>query len=538
MIEDAAIVLLFLTFIAFSARRGLTYLHIYQQEEYDSGRFLKWIFKNRAFDKRLTAAMILVSTTPMFLPILISVFAAFLVIGLATYFEKDPRRDSKKKLVMTSRAQRIYFPALIMIILSSLWCFVIPSNLFLFIFSIQAIPFAIMLINLILAPFEFLLQRGYWTEAHNKVQDLRPTVIAITGSYGKTSVKHILGHILKMQAPTLIMPGSINTPMGITRIIRRRLVPQHKYLIVEMGAYGRGSIERLCKLTPPDMGIITAVGHAHYERFKTLDAVAETKYELAQAVLRKDDGKVIAHERTLRFDKPWEIRDANPDKFIVCGDEEPAGGESYMRRDDLAIKDVTQLKIGLVVNFTWKDKNYEITAPLFGVHHGHNLVLAYVAALELGIDKRDIQTALSRLPQIQHRLEVKKQSNGTTIIDDAYNSNPSGFISALDLLGTLGKDKRKILITPGMVEMGKAHKEAHEKVGTYAGKICDVALVVQAKRIPSFVKSFETTSGGKTLIKTDSFDEAQKWVSENQQDGDVILVENDLPDLYERVPKI
>src|SRR6202050_4878731 len=109
-------------------------------------------------------------------------------------------------------------------------------------------------------------------------------VIAVTGSYGKTSVKHILGHVLETAAPTLITPGSVNTAMGIARVVRERLQPHHRYFVVEMGAYGPGSIRRLCALTPPKMGLVTAIGMAHYERFKTLETVAAAKFELAEAV--------------------------------------------------------------------------------------------------------------------------------------------------------------------------------------------------------------------------------------------------------------
>src|SRR5206468_12245453 len=129
--------------------------------------------------------------------------------------------------------------------------------------------------------------------AHSKLQRLNPVVIGVTGSYGKTSVKHILGHVLETAGPTLITPGSVNTAMGIARVIRERLQPHHRYLVVEMGAYGIGSIRRLCALTPPRLGIISAIGKAHYERFKSLDAVAQAKFELAEAAAG-NGGSVVA----------------------------------------------------------------------------------------------------------------------------------------------------------------------------------------------------------------------------------------------------
>ncbi len=543
MIDIAVMLLLFLTFAAFAGKRGLTYMHIYQQEEYDTGRFFKWLLSNLVFDKRLSMALLIPAGLSSFLTILPDLYVGFVIFAcfaIAAYVEKDPRKDSKKKLALTARAKRIFFPATALSAFLASWCFFAGMHPLLWIVNIQIIPFSIILVNSALQPFEQRTQKAFWQEAYNKMVDYQPKVIAITGSFGKTSVKHILGHILKMHAPTLITPGSVNTPMGITRIIREELEPEHKFFVVEMGAYGPGSIEGLCHLTPPDIGIITAIGHAHYERFKSLETVAAAKYELADSVLRKDDGIMIVHERTLRFEHAQEIRQAHKGQFIVCGDkpDEHSMQPCFLEDGDLEILAIEQLKDGLMVRFTWKRVEHEVTAPLFGLHHGHNIVLAFTTALALGIEAKDIQTALTGLPQIQHRLEVKPQANGTVIIDDAYNSNPTGFRSALELLNTLGQEGRKILITPGMVELGSAHTEAHEKIGRFAGQVCDVAVVVKGQRIPSFIDGFKAMGNNKMLHEVESFAEAQSWVSQNRMDGDVILVENDLPDLYERVPRL
>lgn len=542
MIEIASIVVLFLTFMGFTVKRTLTYMHVFQQEEYDSGRLIKWIVGNSAFDKRLTLILAMAVGASFFIEQLFVTFIIFFGFALMTFLEKDPRKDSKKKLVSTARAKRIFYPSYILSVVAGSWCFIAPQESWIWILNVHLIPFMIMVVNLFLSPFEEMIQKKFLREAQNKVADLQPTVIGITGSFGKTSVKHILGHILKMDAPTLITPGSVNTPMGITRIIREQLTEEHKYLVVEMGAYGPGSIKRLCDLTPPDMGIITAIGHAHYERFKSLDTVAKTKYELAQSTLRKDDGQMIIHERTLRFDVARAIKEQAPDNFIVCGEPPPVDAskqvdKSYLKKGDLEIQAVEQRSTGLEVKFHWKSTLHIVEAPLYGLHHGHNIVLAFVAAFELGVPAQDIQAALNTLPQIEHRLEVKKQADGTTIIDDAYNSNPVGFQSALSLMTTIATG-RKILITPGMVELGKAHNEAHAKIGESAGELCDVAIVVKGKRIPTFIKGFKKTGNGKTLKEVDTFDDAQKWVAKNKQSGDTILIENDLPDMYERIPKI
>jgi UDP-N-acetylmuramoyl-tripeptide--D-alanyl-D-alanine ligase len=388
----------------------------------------------------------------------------------------------------------------------------------------------LMLGNRLLQPVENAIQKKFWNEAHEKLLALKPTVIGITGSFGKTSVKHILGHVLKMQARTLITPGSVNTPMGITRIIRERLDESIKYFVVEMGAYAPGSIEKLCKLAPPDMGIVTAIGHAHYERFKTLDVVAETKFALPIAALAKN-GKVVVAEQVLNFPYTKQVYKDHAGDFIVCGEGE---------NNALRIWAVSQSDSGIDVTITWKGENYVLELPLFGEHHGHNAALVFAAAATLGMAPEHIIAALKSTPQIEYRLEIKRQPDSSIIIDDAFNSNPTGFKSALEVLSMLATENqgRAILITPGMVEMGAAHDDEHYKIGTIAGGICDVALIVMPERIGAFIKGFKESGPTKTIIEMRSFAEAAKWLDANRKRGDVVLIENDLPDIYEAVPRI
>ena len=541
MIELASISLVFFAFATFGLKRLLTYIHVLQQDDYENSRLMKWVMGNAAFDKRTSLVLLILGGAAFYVDPFFINFLIFICFVAFAYRERDPRKNSKKKLVSTARVKRIFWPSILVITALGLpgiyfqhpWAWII---------IVQLILPSILFINLMLSPIELTIQKKFWNEASNKMNQLQPTVIAITGSFGKTSVKHILGHILKMQAPTLITPGSVNTPMGITRIIRENLTEDHKYFIVEMGAYGPGSIKRLCALTPPNTGVITAIGHAHYERFKSLERVAEAKYELAEAVLEKD-GKVIVHERTLRFEHSREVKFKNEHQFIVCGeppeiDPEKRHGKSYLEPADVHIQTINQHKGGIEVRLSWKGTTHVIDAPLYGLHHGHNLAMAFVTAPSLGVEPPAIHAALQKMPQIQHRLEVKKRADGTTLIDDAYNSNPIGFGSALELLGQLKNPGRAILITPGMVEMGKAHDEAHEKIGNYAGETCDIAIVVSPKRIPTFIKGFKATGSSKKLIEVKTFKEALQWVDKNKEPDDVILIENDLPDMYEAVPKM
>ncbi len=535
-----------IAFLAFAGRRLMRYLHILQQDDYDNTRLLKWILRYKVFDKRISVILLLLAGGALLaqLPSVGVNIGLFLVFVIAFYTEADPRKAAKKAFVLTARARRILLTALFYTVLIGLAGFYLSIPAF-WVVPVQLIPFVLILANLTLDPYETLTQRKFYNEAREKLTELNPIVIGITGSYGKTSVKHILGHILKNSAPTLITPGSVNTLMGITRIIREQLEPNHKYFIVEMGAYGPGSIEALCKLTPPDYGIISSIGHAHYERFKTLDAVVHAKYELAEAVIA-NSGTVIVHEKTLKFRYSQNLRHQHMGNFIACGepsqttDPQNVQDYSYLTPDDLKIISVEQTPKGLCVRLEWKEEKYTLRAPLYGIHHGHNIALAFTCAMTLGMDAKDIKTALASTPQITHRLEVKQQIDGSIIIDDAYNSNPPGFRSALHVLRVLADDRegRGILVTPGIVELGDKHDEVHRTLGMLAAEVCDVVIVVSPSRIPTFIEGFKSLDTGKTLQQFETFAAAEKWLIKNKRNSDVILLENDLPDIYERVLRI
>ena len=516
-----------LAFLPFAWRRLLTYLHIFQQEEYDGPRFLRWIGQNGAFDRRASVIILALFGLSLLYPVphlVIAVFvAAVLILGL--FREGDPRKEGKKKLAMTQRATRIARLAFGLLALVAIAGAGLALHPVFAVLLIQAVPLALVAAVAILQPGENRIQQRFWDEAHEKLKRLAPIIVGVTGSYGKTSTKHILGHILENANSALITPGSVNTPMGIARIVRERLEPWHRYFVVEMGAYGPGSIERLCRLAPPDIAVVTAVGPAHYERFKSLDTVARTKFELPTAALARG-GKAIINDAVLAFEDARRFTDAHRASMVLVGQGE--GSDAHLGA-------VTQEKDGLRVSLTYQGQDHVLFAPLYGLHHGGNMALAFVTALAMGVEAEIALIALKSTPQISHRLEVKRQGDGTTIIDDGYNSNPAGFASALELLPLLvSGEGRRILITPGMVELGEAHAEEHRKIGTKAGGAVDILLAVAPERIRELIDAYRDASPAGEVVECESFAQAQAWMGQNLKAGDAVLIENDLPDLYER----
>ncbi|MCP5433272.1 MAG: UDP-N-acetylmuramoyl-tripeptide--D-alanyl-D-alanine ligase [Alphaproteobacteria bacterium] len=525
-------------FLAFLHARARLFLLYFQQEEYDDARFARWLLAQKAFDRRFSLVLAVAGTVAFLAPGLI----AHLFLGLAAVaailllrMDEAFLAQAKKPLVMTKRAARILWLALGLgaaLLLGALVLFARPAGLLASALVLaQGAPALLIAANRLLSPFEKRVQKAFLAEAREKLQKLQPTTVAITGSYGKTSTKLILAHILSTVRPTLATPGSVNTLMGISRIVREQLTPDHRIFIAEMGAYGEGSIAALCDLAPPSLSLVTAVGMAHYERFRTVDAVFRAKMEIAEAARRKG-GKTIVNvdqvpEELLRA----ELARAGAGNFVLVGRK---GGAFPLAT---TIEEAESRPVGLFVALGHEGARHELLVSLHGLHQAANVALAFTAARALGVPPEAIKASLRSVPQIKHRLEVVAARGAPTIIDDGYNSNPDGFRSALDLLDLLGRREeggRRILITPGMVELGARHDEAHREVGAYAAGRADIVLALGPERLGGFLEGLRSGAQAPEIVPLASQAEAEDWLKRSGRTGDVILFENSLPDLYER----
>lgn len=534
--------------LAFIYLRGKTFLMFFQQEEYETKRFLNWVWENKAFDIRTSLGIAFALLVRFWAPESINHLATIVILLIALSFAYGARisqtilREAKKPLVMTMRARRIFLNygwiMLFFIAIPIYWMETsLPVVLISFVIITQAPPLVIVIANVILSPLEKAVKANFRREAETKINFLKPTIVALSGSYGKTSTKHILAHILGAATPTLFTPGSVNTEMGVTRIIRENLEAKHKYFVVETGAYQKGSIANLCTLTPPDVGVITSIGMAHYERFKSVKTVLEAKFELAEAVQKKG-GPVVINCDGIPEDLLKARLDADAAKgikgYILAGRE----GSSFAL--DLIMTRAVETPDGLELDLNFKGENFTLKAPIFGLMQTENIMVAAGAALALDYPPSTIRAALKSLPQTKHRLEVLKHDYAPTVIDDAYNSNPVGFAAALNTLDILGQEKqgRRILITPGMVELGEAHDDRHREIGSLAGAKTDITVLVTPERIPTFIEGFNKTApegnpNGTELMTFATQEDAQDWFKANSTPSDVVLWENNLPDLFE-----
>ncbi len=517
--------------------RALRYLKYFQQEEYNGRRFLDWYRRQRAFDRRASlvclgglALTLILSRLAPGLPTLVGWLAAALVLAWLPRWEPDPRSDGKPTLKLTPRARRIWQVAMLvygLALLLGAWLHallgadLLPGYWLTLILLVQATPAFLVLANRLLTPYENRLQHGFIQEAKGILAKVRPTVIGITGSYGKTSTKAILGACLETRAPTFWPPKSINTPMGIVREIRERLQPGFRFAIIEMGAYGVGSIRRLCELTPPQVAVITNVGAMHLERFGNLDNIYRAKSELAQAL--PSDGILVcnndnpgARRMAAEFARPQTLLYGLEDS-----DPPPHCRMSHIRLDPEGVHFLIH----------WEGESYPGFTRLLGRPMLSNVLAAFTAACALGAHPVALLAAIRSLEPQPHRLAPRRE-DGLLILDDSYNANPVGFAAALEVLAAM-PGERKFLITPGMIELGPLQEQENHRLAALAATLCDQVLVVgETNR-----RAFETGLGDKPGLYFPSFAEADRYLRSQARAGDVVLWENDLPDLYQETPR-
>ena len=346
-------------------------------------------------------------------------------------------------------------------------------------------------------------------------------IIGITGSYGKTSTKFILASVLSEEKTCLVTPASYNTTMGVTKIIRTMLGPLHEVFIVEMGARQSGDIREIASLVQPRIGIITAIGDQHLETFGSREAIQKTKFELIAALpsdglacLNGDDSAIVNAAESISH-----VRKG------FYGIE--ASGLTYQAEHIKADSSGTSFRVR-----TASGDSVNIRSHLLGMHNVLNILAAVAVAKELGIATDRIESGVRKVKSMPHRLEIRKVPGSYTIIDDAFSSNPVGAQTALDVLSGIGGG-RKIIVTPGMVELGENEEKHNFDFGTKIASVCNYAILVGPKRTEPIRRGLNSVAyPAERLYVADDLRSASVHLQSIAQKDDVVLFENDLPDNY------
>jgi UDP-N-acetylmuramoyl-tripeptide--D-alanyl-D-alanine ligase len=517
------------------AMRGL---HMLQLEEYQTIRFGRWLAANLrlALAGWLLAALGMIALGSLVLGTVLPWPLGLVVplVGIAVgiwWSVRDRLPEAKKPLVLTARAKRLLagwvLCALIALALVALLVaralgprpdgLVVGVAVGLLLVVLTAWPLQLVA-NLLLYPVEAAFRAYYLSDARRVLGAYRPTVIGVAGSYGKTSTKTILGQILGAKEPTLATPRSFNTPMGLCRVIREQLQPTHRFFIAELGAYQRGEIRDLCRLVRPTIGVLTAVGPEHLERFGSMENVREAEFELIAAL--PPDGLAVFNG----YDATCLGLSARATcRKLIVGGPDP----------DLWAEDVRLSSDGLGFDLCLRDgRRAGVTTRLLGRHNVANVLAASAVALECGIAFDDLPGLIRRLDPVEHRLQLIPNPNGVVVIDDTYNSNPRGAEAALETLASF-QGGRRYLVTPGMVELADLQDEAHRAFGEQAAKVCDRVILIGPRRTRAIADGLAAAGfGQERLIVTRSLAEATDHLKTLLRPGDAVLFENDLPDHY------
>ena len=431
---------------------------------------------------------------------------------------------AKKPFVVTWRIRRLYITGFVLyflvmaLLLVCMNCnrsltFVLLSAFSLFIYPVTR------LLNWLNAPIEKANNNRYLRDAQRILKaKSRMEVVGITGSFGKTSTKYFLQSILASHFESLMTPASFNTPMGVVRTIREHLKPTHTHFVVEMGARHKGEIEELCDIVHPDFGIVTSIGEQHLETFFNVETIIKTKLELYDAVHAKNGTTFFNIDSDL-------IRENLPTEgnIVTYGIEHKADYMAY----DLS---VSELGISFSVR-TPQGEEHRFTTKLLGKHNVVNILGAIAVSHTLGIPLNEMTVAVATLTPVPHRLELKP-SGENVIIDDAYNSNPTGAKAALDALDLC--NGMKIVVTPGMVELGEREYELNKIFGTQIAEMADYVCLV-GKKDHIYEGLMEKGYPEEKIFRTLDVREAinHALALENTSKGKkYILLENALPDNY------
>lgn len=430
----------------------------------------------------------------------------------------------KKPLVLTKRANRLLFTMVILSLLAiaAVYGFTGSGTLLLGLWLVSlCAPGILLLANILLRPVENQINDSFIQDARRIIQSMPDLkIIAITGSYGKTSVKHFLTAMLSEQYHVLMTPGSYNTTMGVVRTIRESLKPTHEIFVVEMGAKQIGDVREICTITPPQRSILTAVGPQHLETFGSIENVQQGKFEIVEA---------LPPGGTAYLNADYELIASKPVKKGIQKVYYSVETDRGQYRAERLRYEKGRLHFDVVRG---GEKLLNLETQLLGQHNASNLLVCTAVALDMGVAPERIAYAVRQLQPVEHRLQLRSFPGGYTVLDDAFNSNPTGARMALEVLQQL-EGSRKIIITPGMIELGDQQYELNREFGKQIAVSCDYVILVGPKQTQPVQDGLrEANYPDDQLYVARNLDDANAHWRPQIQAGDVVLYENDLPDTF------
>ena len=503
---------------------GKRALHMFQQNRYEQGRYTGWIKDSVNANMSgiiLTAVFSAIGLIPGLVlkgTLRTIALTVLLCAAAALWFMNEKGKNYIKPLVYTARVKR---QIIVMVILAALLITLV------LVFKAEWLAAAVSLIcpwlliypmALITSPVEAAVRNHYLNEAKQILADHSDLIkIGITGSYGKTSTKNIMQAMISEAYNSLMTPASYNTPMGITRTIREMLKPIHKVFVCEMGADHVGDITELMEFIHPSIGVVTTIGPQHLATFGSQENITREKMQMIELLPSNGLG-ILNYDN--EFIRSYKVK--NNVRTVTYG--------IHTEGVDYLAKDITYHRNGSRFTVVNGDDEVVIETKLLGEHNIQNILSAIAAARYLNVDWKTIQRAAKTMKQVEHRLELKT-INGRRFIDDAFNSNPSGSAMALNVLSTM--PGRRLIVTPGMIDLGKKQEEINKEFGKKMKDKADTVILVGKNQTkPIYEGLRESGFDMDQVIVVYTVREALTFVYQTTTPEDTILLENDLPDAF------
>lgn len=499
---------------------SLRHIMMLQQSSYYPSRYMKWSVGAIGTRTAVSLAMLILSGVFIIFELPVPLAAAALLSLVRIPVAVNDRKKAIKKLVFTARVKRLLFTECLLFACLTAAGFLFGRFFYAAVCLLAfAPPSAMLIARTVNAPAENAVTAFYIADAKRRLAEHSGMqTVGITGSYGKTGTKSILARMLSESFNTVATPESYNTPLGIVRTVRERLSAPTEIFIAEMGAKRRGDIAEICNICHPDIGIITSVGPQHLDTFGSIDTVLSTKLELADSVK--------ARGGRLYF---------NADNEYLAKKAAEYGAVTYGTSDtaEVRARNIAYGPFGLTFDLEKGNTVLHLRTALLGRHNALNIAAAAAVALDLGEQPKSIAFAVASLRPVEHRLQMKPYINGSTLIDDAYNSNPVGCLEAVRVLGSFDGMK-KIIVTPGLVELGELEYESNKALGRAVAEQCDIAVFVGKKRSLPLVDGVREVADSalERTVVVDRFADAVGLLGELCDENTVVLFENDLPDNY------
>lgn len=525
-------VLLNILWLIRTSKYVLFWLYLWQLKEYHFGRFLdhfgtekgkKLVFSPVLLVKIVLVALFIFAQSQFSL--WFSILFIIYILEAALFFKNIWQKSFKKpeKTVKTAFLGAVCFIAVILfLVFTALKIADVPfSPVWLLVFDILA-PLTVSAVVLIFQPFFVMARNNILKKAGEKLKKFKNLkIIAITGSYGKTSTKEFLTTILSKKFRVISTKEHQNSEVGIAKCILNELNDGHQIFIVEVGAYNKGKVNEVCSMVKPKIGIVTGVNEQHMALFGTMDNLLSAEGGREMAKMLPENGLLVVNgdnKYCLDLYKRAEVKNKliyATTKNIINADiwtEDIEAGEEF-------------------VSFVAVDKNKNMAhfkANVLGRHNVQNLLGAILVAKELGMTFEEIADACQDIKQEQAGMTLKKGTHGINVIDSSYSANPDGVVADLNYLSLFSG--KRVVVMPCLIELGPKSSEIHEKIGRKIGEVCDMAIITTKERFEEIKKgAVESGMKSESVLLCDKPEDIFSTITLFCKSNDAVLLEGRVP---------